>query len=131
MYVTWLRPSVVNFVEIHTNNFSVNVISMKTMPCENVSSDICGQRRTRSAFASTQFDQGFCYPLIEALDTIKCINEELAHVLDEYESVHFAHAQRHLFVWHGPYNFLIHFPTIALTPFASHRLANCLTFRIF
>ena len=87
----------VNFVEIHTNHFSVNVISMKTVPCENVSSDICGQWRTRSAFASAKFDQGFCYLVIQSLDIIKCINEELAHVLDESESVHFAHAQRHLF----------------------------------
>ena len=28
---------------------------------------------------------------------------DLARARDESESVHFAHAGRHLFVWHGPY----------------------------
>ena len=40
-------------------------------PCKNVSSDICGQRRPRSACASAQSDQGLHCPLTESLDTIR------------------------------------------------------------
>ena len=48
-----------------------------------VSSDICRQRRLRSACASAQSDQGFRCPLTESLDTIeyidvvKCLDETL------------------------------------------------------
>ena len=44
-------------------------------PCENASSDICGQRRPRSACASAQSDQGLHYPLIETLDTTESMME--------------------------------------------------------
>ena len=76
---------------------------IQAMPCENVSSGICGQRRPRSVSVSMQSDQpiqGLRCPLTESLDTIECINEEqmpgcdFAHVRDEPESVHF---QRHIF----------------------------------
>ena len=44
--------------------------------CENVSSGICGQRRPRSACASTQSDQGLYSSLTESLDTTECMNGE-------------------------------------------------------
>ena len=56
--------------------------------CENVSSDICGQRRPRSNCASTQSDQGLRCSQIESLTTTECFNEEqmpewgFAHVRD-------------------------------------------------
>ena len=43
-------------------------------PCENVSSGICGQRRSRSACTSAQSDQGLYYSLKESLETIEYIN---------------------------------------------------------
>ena len=46
----------------------------QAVPCENVSSCICGQPRPRSACASAQSDQGLHCPLTESLDTIDCIN---------------------------------------------------------
>ena len=45
-----------------------------TAPCENMSSDICGQRRPRPACTSVQSDQGLCCPQTESLDTIESIN---------------------------------------------------------
>ena len=45
-------------------------------PCENLSSGICGQRRSRSVCASAQSDQGFYYPLTESLDTAESMNGE-------------------------------------------------------
>ena len=39
-------------------------------------SGICGQRRSRSACASAQPDQGLCCPLTESLKTIECVNGE-------------------------------------------------------
>ena len=44
--------------------------------CENVSLDICGQRRSRSACASTQSDQSLTCPLTESLDAIEYLNGE-------------------------------------------------------
>ena len=40
-------------------------------PFENVSSGICGQRRSRSACASAQSDRDLCRPLIESLGTVE------------------------------------------------------------
>ena len=40
------------------------------MPCENVSSVICGQRRPRSASAPAQSAQGLRCSLSESMDTI-------------------------------------------------------------
>ena len=37
-------------------------------PCENISSGICGQQRSRSACISTQSDQGLHCPSTESLD---------------------------------------------------------------
>ena len=45
-------------------------------PCENVSLDICGQRRSRSACATLQSDQGLHCRLREWLDTTQCMNGE-------------------------------------------------------
>ena len=45
-------------------------------PCENVSSDICGQRRSRSACASAQSDQSLTCPLTESLDATEYFNGE-------------------------------------------------------
>ena len=42
----------------------------------NVSSGLCGQRRSRSACTSAQSNQGLRCPLIEVLDTIDRINRE-------------------------------------------------------
>ena len=56
---------------------------------KNVSSDMCGQRRPRSACASAQSDQDLCCPLTDSLDTTECIpGEEMpwwdfAHVQDD------------------------------------------------
>ena len=44
------------------------------LPCENVPSGICGQRRPRSACTSTQSYHGLHCPLTESLDTTECIN---------------------------------------------------------
>ena len=44
--------------------------------CEHVSSGICGQRRPRSACASSQSDQSLYYPLTESFDTAECINKK-------------------------------------------------------
>ena len=44
--------------------------------CKNVSSDICGQRRPRSACASAQSDQGLHCPLTKSLATTECMNRE-------------------------------------------------------
>ena len=52
-------------------------------PCENVSSDICGQRRPRSACASAQSDQDLRCSLTETLDTIECIIAMRAITPDE------------------------------------------------
>ena len=43
-------------------------------PCENLSSDICGQRRPRSDCAYAQSDQGLHSPVKEPLDTTECKN---------------------------------------------------------
>ena len=71
------------------------------MPCEHVSSSICGQRSPRSDCADAQSDQGLRCPLPKALDTIECINREqmpgcdFAHAQDDVNSHMFAHARRH------------------------------------
>ena len=71
------------------------------LPCENVSAGVCGQRRPRSACATS--------PQTELLNTMECFNDEqmperdLVHAWDESESVHFAHARRHISAWRGPY----------------------------
>ena len=56
-------------------------------PYETVSSDICGQRRPRSACASAQSDQGLHCPLTESLDTAECMNGK------QRPGWYFAHAQ--------------------------------------
>ena len=38
---------------------------MSAVPCENLSSGICLQRRPRLACTHVQFDQGLCSPLTE------------------------------------------------------------------
>ena len=79
---------------------------IRTAPCKNVSAGICGQQRPRSACAYAQSDQGLCCPLTESLDKIKCINGDqmpgcdFAHTSDKSESVHFAHARRHIFAFY-------------------------------
>ena len=88
-----------------------SLIIILAVPCENVSSGICGQRRPGSACASAQSDQGLCCPLTESLDTVECINGEqmpgwdFVHARDE--SVHFAHALRHIFAWRGSISLLL------------------------
>ena len=78
------------------------------MPCKNVSSDICGQRRPRSACAFAQSNQGLRCPQSEQLNTIKRFNIEqiagghFAHAWGISESIHFAHARRHTFAFFGP-----------------------------
>ena len=58
-------------------------------PCENVSLDICGQRRPWSDCASAQSNQGLHCPLIELLDTTEFKNGEqrseryFAHMQDD------------------------------------------------
>ena len=52
------------------------VYSGRAIPSENVSLSICGQRRSRSACASTQSDQCLHYPLPKSFDAIECINGE-------------------------------------------------------
>ena len=57
----------------------------------------------KSACASAQSDQGLRCPQTESLDTIGGINGEpmpgrdFAHVQDNVNCVHFAHAQIHFF----------------------------------
>ena len=86
------------------------------MPNENVSAGICGQRRSRSACAFAQSDQGLCCPLTESLDTIECINGEqihecnFAHAWGKFESVYFVHARRQILFWNGPYVYDIEVP---------------------
>ena len=46
-----------------------NINPIWAAPCENVSSNICGQRKPRSACASAQSDLGLCCPLTESLNT--------------------------------------------------------------
>ena len=54
-----------------------------------------------------QSDQGLRCALTELLDTIELMKStsglNFAHAPDESESVHFAHARRHIFAWRGPY----------------------------
>ena len=49
------------------------------MQCENVSSDIRGQRRLRSICALVHSNQGFHCPLTETLDTTECMNMGIKH----------------------------------------------------
>ena len=51
-------------------------VTSLSMACENVSSGICGQRRSRSACASAQSDQGLQCPLTDSLDTTECMTGE-------------------------------------------------------
>ena len=70
-----------------------------------MSSDICGQRRSRSDCASAQSDQGLRCPLTESFDSInvsvesKCLNETV-HAQDESETCAscacFSHALAHM-----------------------------------
>ena len=98
----------------NTNLQPVIVYVILAAPCENVSSGVhvCGEWRPWSACA----DQGLHCPLIQSFDTIECINgayipkSDVAHAWDDSESVHFAHARRHIFAWRGPYMyFSIHY----------------------
>ena len=52
------------------------------MPCQNMSSGICGQGRPRSACVDVQSDQSLYCLLTESLDIIECINGELMPGLD-------------------------------------------------
>ena len=64
---------------------------------KKVSSGICGQRRPRSAYASAQSDQGLCCPLTKSFDTKEQMpGWDLAHVQDDVNQAHFAHARRHI-----------------------------------
>ena len=56
--------------------FVLTEIKVRTVPCENVSSGICGQRMPRSACAFAQSDQGFRCPQTESLETKECFNGE-------------------------------------------------------
>ena len=114
---------------------------IRAAPCEDVSegTKICGQRMPRSACASAQADQGLRCPLTESLGTLESINEEqmpgrdIAHAWDDSESVHFAHAQRHIYAWRGPYRIqnpkygtgCCHFVTREIT-FVTSCLLSCL-----
>ena len=85
------------------------VTSKWTAPYENVSSDICEQRRPRSACAYAQSDQGIHFPLTELLDTTECMNgEQMLECHFEHAqgdvNMHFAHGRRHFFAWSGPNN---------------------------
>ena len=67
---------------------------------------VCGQRRLRSACASTQSDQGFHCPPTESLATTKCMNGDqrlcwyFAHAEHDLNlRMHFAHIRRHCFAW--------------------------------
>ena len=60
-------------------------------PCENVSSDICGQQRPRSACASAQSDQGLDCPLTEILDTTECMD------IEQRSALYFVHAKNDLY----------------------------------
>ena len=75
-------------------------------PCENVSSGICGQRRLRSACASSQADQGLHCRLTKSLDTTKCINgeqgpDDTLHMRRMILICRFSQVRRHCFAWHG------------------------------
>ena len=77
------------------------------VPCENVSSGICGQRRSKSACASAQSDQGLPCPLPESLDTTECMNGKqrpewyFARAQVDLNR-HLEHARRQFFAWRGP-----------------------------
>ena len=79
------------------------------MPCENVSSGICGQWRPRSACASALSDQDLLlsanwitgyYRMYEWRAKARMI---LCTCAGWYESLHFAHVQRHFFAWCSPF----------------------------
>ena len=63
---------------------------IRAVPCENVSTGICGQRMSRLDCASAQSDQGLRCPLTESLCTIECIKGEQKLEWD------FTHAQNDL-----------------------------------
>ena len=65
---------VVVVIQIYNNNNNNNNDNKWAAPCKNVSSDICGQRRPRSACASTQSDLYLRRQLTESLDTTECMN---------------------------------------------------------
>ena len=50
--------------------------SIWVAPCGNVSTGICGQRRTRSAYTFAQSDRGLARPLTESLDIVEYISGE-------------------------------------------------------
>ena len=78
-------------------------------PCETVPLGICGQRRPRSACASTQSDQGLRCPQTEWLDTIDCFNGEqkpgwhFAHVQDGMNMYIFRACSKGLLAWRRPF----------------------------
>ena len=88
----------------------MGIINNRALQCDNVFWGICAQQRPRSACAFAQSDQGIHCPVTESLDTIECISGEqmpgwhFVHVWNEFESVHFAHARRHIFTWCGPHS---------------------------
>ena len=63
---------------------------IRAVPCGNLSSGMCGQRRPRSDCASAQSAQGLHCPLTESLDTTKCMNGE------QRPGWYFGHAQDYL-----------------------------------
>ena len=88
------------------------------VPCENVSSGICGQRRPWSACAFAQSDQGLHCPLTESLDTIECMNGEqrpgwyLAHSQDGL-NLRISRMFEGSFAWRGPVD-VYEFPEITV-----------------
>ena len=74
------------------------------MPCENVSSGLCQQRRFRSACASAQSDLGLYCPPTRSFDTTECMNGE------KRSGWYFVHAQydlnlRNLRIFEGTFSF--------------------------
>ena len=79
--------------------FRESTVYIWAVPCKNVSSDICGQQRPRSACVSVQFDQDLRCPQTESLDTTEMPGWYFAHAQDDinlrvFEGI-FARIRRH------------------------------------
>ena len=102
------------FLMIRYSDMPYNVlVIILAVPCENVSSVICGQQRPRSACTCRQSDHGLHCLLTKSLDTIACIIGEqmpgwdFAHMFDESESVYFTHGQRQLSLGAAHLNYVL------------------------
>ena len=71
----WATEAGISMQRVKWCDLQQNIV-ISASACENVSSDICGQRWTRLACASAHSDQDFCCPLPESLYTTECINGE-------------------------------------------------------